>query len=188
VLPMRTVLASSFSNAFLGGLATWAFLSLGSSLVWAAVVAWGCFFHTGGNAKAVQITIVGNALGVLTAWIGGNLLIANPAAIPAPVWAGFVIFAIVIVMVFVGHNIAGYLNFTTLVIPASFYGAASTFAFLVQTPNKLSAGALHSFSFENALVALPVAMIIGAFLGFATAKMTTALAAQKSERNVSEPA
>jgi hypothetical protein len=183
---MRTVIASSFSNAFLGGIATWAFLSVGSSLVWAAVVAWGCFFHTGGNGKAVQITIVGNALGVLFAWIGGNLLTVNPAAIPAPVWAGLVIFSIVIVMVFIGHNIAGYLNFTTLVIPASFYGAASTFAFLVQTPNKLSPAALHSLSFDNALIALPVAMIIGAFLGLGTAKMTTELAAQKPERNVSE--
>jgi hypothetical protein len=185
---MRTVLASSFSNAFLGGVATWAFLSAGSSLVWAAVVAWGCFFHTGGNAKAVQITIVGNALGVLFAWIGGNLLIVNPAPIPAPVWAGLVVFCIVIIMVFIGHNIAGYLGFTTLVIPASFYGAASTFAFLVQTPNKLSAAALHSLSLNNALIALPIAMIIGAFLGLATAKMTGALATSKPKLNVSEPA
>jgi hypothetical protein len=188
VLPMRTVLASSFSNALLGGLATWAFLSVGSSLVWAAVIAWGCFFHTGGNAKAVRITIVGNALGVFFAWLGGNLLVVNPPSIPAPIWAGLAIFSIVIVMVFIGHNIAGYLNYTTLVIPASFYGAASTFAFLVQTPNKLSPTALHSFSFDNALIAVPIAMVVGAFLGLATAKMTTALATPKSEVGVSEAA
>lgn len=187
MLPMRMVLASSFSNAFLGGIATWAFLSVGSSMVWAAVVAWGCFFHTGGNAKAVQITIVGNVLGILFAWIGGNLLIVNPVTIPAPVWAGLVIFGIVIVMVFIGHNIAGHLGFTTLVIPASFYGAASTFAFLVQTPAKLSAAALHSFSLNNALIVLPIAMVIGAFLGLATAKMTSALGTAKPV-NVSEPA
>ena len=178
MLPLRTMLASSFSNALLGGIATWAFLSAGSSLVWAAVVGWGCFFHTGGDNRAVRITIVGNALGVLTAWIAGHLLISNPASIPAPLWAGLVIFAVVICMVFIGHLMAIYFGFTTLVIPASFYGAASTFAFLIQTPNKLNSPALLSLSLDNALIVLPISMVIGAFLGLATAKMTNALAPQ----------
>ena len=56
---MRLVLASSFSNAFLGGLATWAFLTQGDFLVWAAVIAWGCFFHTGGAPRSVVTTVAG---------------------------------------------------------------------------------------------------------------------------------
>ena len=51
---MRMMLSSSFSNAFLGGLAVWAFLSVGGVLVWAAVIAWGCFFHAGGDSNAVR--------------------------------------------------------------------------------------------------------------------------------------
>lgn len=176
MLPMRTMAASSFSNALLGGIATWAFLSVGSILVWAAVIAWGCFFHTGGDARALRITIVGNALGVFAAWIAGHLLIANPASIPAPLWAGLAVFIVVICMVFIGHLMAVYFAFTTLVIPASFYGAASTFAFLVQTPNKLNSPMLLSLSLDNALIVLPISMVIGAFLGLGTAKMTNALA------------
>jgi hypothetical protein len=170
------MLSSSFSNAFLGGVATFAFLSAGSSLVWAAVIAWGCFFHTGGTTRALAITIPGNLLGILTAWTAGGLLINNPAAIPGPVWAGLVIFVLVLIMVFIGHQIAVHLQLTTLVIPASFYGAAATFAYMIQTPGRLTTPTLYSASFVNPLIVMSIAMVIGAFLGLATATMTVALA------------
>jgi Protein of unknown function (DUF1097) len=179
---MRLMLSSSFSNAFLGGIATFAFISAGSSLVWAAVIAWGCFFHTGGNSRAIAITIIGNLLGILTAWTAGNILIQNPANIPGPVWAGLVIFVLVMIMVFIGHQLAVHLKLTTLVIPASFYGAAATFAFLIQTPGRLTPSPLHSASLENALIVMPIAMVIGAFLGLGTAKMTSVLAESGSAK------
>src|SRR5689334_11207314 len=47
--------ALSLSIAVLG--AVWAFLALGPLsgfvLVWAGFIAWGCFFHTGGDQKAL---------------------------------------------------------------------------------------------------------------------------------------
>jgi hypothetical protein len=171
---MRLMLSSSFSNAFLGGLATFAFLGLGSNLVWAAVIAWGCFFHTGGDTRALAITITGNILGILTAWTVGVALPHNPG-IPNPVWAGLLVLVFVFVMVFIAHQLAVHMKLTTLVVPASFYGAAATFALMVQTPGRLDL--LLSASLENPLIAMPISMIIGALLGFATAKMTTALAA-----------
>jgi len=172
---MRLMLSSSFSNAFLGGLATFAFLGLGSSLVWAAVIAWGCFFHTGGNSRALAITIIGNILGILTAWIIGLAVVHNPG-IPDSVWAGLLVFVFVMIMVFIAHQLAVHMNFTTLVVPATFYGAAATFALMVQTPGRLTQQVLLSASLENPLIAMPISMIIGALLGFTTAKMTTALA------------
>jgi hypothetical protein len=172
---MQLMLSSSFSNAFLGGLATFAFLSLGSTLVWAAVIAWGCFFHTGGDSRALAITILGNILGILTASIIAVALTYNPG-IWDPIWAGLMVFVFVMIMVFIGHQLAVHLKFTTLIIPASFYGAAATFALLVQTPGRLAREVLLSGSFESPWVAMPISMIIGAFLGFATAKMTAALA------------
>jgi Protein of unknown function (DUF1097) len=172
---MRLMLSSSFSNALLGGLATFAFLSLGSSLVWAAVIAWGCFFHTGGDSRALAITITGNILGILTAWIVGVALTHNPG-IPNPIWAGLLVFVLVMIMVFIGHQLAVHMKLTTLVVPASFYGAAATFALMVQTPGRLIQEVLMSASLENPLIVMPISMIIGALLGFATAKMTTALA------------
>lgn len=173
---MRMILASSFSNAFFGGLATWAFLSGGGLLVWAAVIAWGCFFHVGGNVNAVRVTITGNCLGILAAWIAGLLLTANPVGVAPPVWAGLVVFTVVIVMVFIGHQIGLHLKMTILVVPASFYGAAATFAYMIQTPDKLTTQVLLSASIENPLIVMPISMAIGAFLGLATAWMTTALA------------
>jgi hypothetical protein len=172
---MRLMLSSSFSNAFLGGLATFVYLALGSSLVWAAVIAWGCFFHTGGNSRALAITIPGNILGILTAWTVGVAFNHNPG-IPNSVWAGLLVFVLVMIMVFVAHQLAVHMKLTTLVVPATFYGAAATFALMVQTPGRMTQQALLSASLENPLIAMPISMIIGALLGFATAKMTTALA------------
>jgi hypothetical protein len=172
---MRMMLSSSFSNAFLGGLAVWAFLSMGGVLVWAAIIAWGCFFHAGGDANALRITIPGNLLGIFTAWTAGIILTLNPASVPAPAWAGLVVGLLTFIMVFIGHQLAVRYGLTIRVVPASFYGAASTFAYLVQTPDRLTTKALFSLSFDNALIALPISMIIGAFLGFATAWMTQAL-------------
>ena len=169
---MRLVLASSFSNAFLGGLATWAFLTQGDFLVWAAVIAWGCFFHTGGTPRSVLTTIVGNSWGCLCAWTAGLLFSIGPAAMPGPVWAGLVVFAVVIVMVFVGHQMAIHWKMTIVVVPACFYGAASTFAYMVQTPGRLSPQVLLSASVQNPLLVIPVSMAVGAFLGLATAWMT----------------
>jgi Protein of unknown function (DUF1097) len=173
---MRFMLSSSFSNAFFGGLATFIFLSLGSSLVWGAVIAWGCFFHTGGDTRALAITIPGNILGILTAWTIGVALNHNPGFYD-PLWAGLLVFVLVIIMVFIAFQLAVHLKLPTLIVPATFYGAAATFALMVQTPGRLAQQVLLSASLENPLVAMPVAMIIGALLGFATAKMTVALAA-----------
>jgi hypothetical protein len=79
-------------------------------------------------------------------------------------------------MVFIGHQLAVRLGLTVRVVPASFYGAAATFAYLVQTPGRLDTKVLFALSFDNALIALPISMLIGAFLGYATGKMTDALA------------
>lgn len=169
---MRLVLASSFANAFLGGLATWAFIVQGDFLVWAAVIAWGCFFHTGGAPRSVLTTIVGNSWGCLCAWTAGLLFTVGPVALPGSVWSGLVVFVAVIVMVFVGHQMAIYWKMTVVVVPACFYGAASTFAYMIQTPGKLAHTVLLSASTQNPLVAIPISMAVGALLGLATARMT----------------
>jgi hypothetical protein len=177
---MRFVLSSSFSNAFLGALAVFSFLSVGSSVVWAAVIAWGCFFHTGGDINALPRTIVGNCLGICAAWVAGLILTQNPAWIPGPLWGGTMVGLVTFVMVFIGHQLSIHLKLTIAVVPAAFYGAAATFALMVQTPGKLSPDVLLSASFANPAVALPFVMALGALLGFATAKMTSALATSRS--------
>src|SRR4030043_2009671 len=55
----------------LGAVATWLFLGpLGGMLaIWAAFIAWGCFFHCGGKEQGLQSAILNNAAGAIIAGI-----------------------------------------------------------------------------------------------------------------------
>src|SRR5216683_1998424 len=79
---MSQLVALSVSIGVLG--AVWAFLALGPLagfvLVWAGFIAWGCFFHTGGDNKALIKTIAGNAYGALVAWIAFLIIVNVPVA------------------------------------------------------------------------------------------------------------
>lgn len=165
--------ALSLSIAVLGGIATWAFLSLGGIFIWAAFVAWACFFHTGGDNNALRNTIVGNIFGTVCAWLAAVIILAVPlaASLTLPVWAGVVV-GVSVWVVCMAANIKAL-----AVIPASFYGYASTFAFLLQTPDKLSLAKLTSASLDNALIVIPISMAIGAVLGFVSGKLGATLAA-----------
>mgnify|MGYP001566206216 FL=1 len=81
--------ALSLSIGVLGGLAAWAFLSLGGILIWAAFLGWACFFHTGGDNNALRNTIVGNVFGSVSAWIAAVVILAIPLAdkLTLPLWA-----------------------------------------------------------------------------------------------------
>jgi Protein of unknown function (DUF1097) len=171
---MSQLSALSLSIALLGGVATWAFLAFGGVFIWAAFVAWACFFHTGGDANALRNTIVGNVFGTLCAWIAAVVILAVPLAgrLSLPLWAGIVV-GVSVWVVCIAANVKAL-----AVIPASFYGYASTFAFLLQTPEKLSLSKLTSASLDNALVAVPVSMAIGAVLGFVSSKLGAVLTAK----------
>ncbi|MCW9035904.1 MAG: DUF1097 domain-containing protein [Rhodospirillales bacterium] len=166
---MSLLVALSISISVLGGIATWAFLSAwsGPVLIWAAFVAWGCFYHSGGDEAALKNTIVGNLFGVICAWVAAVIILSIPmaATLTLPVWAGLVVGGTVFVVVMAAHIPA------FSVIPASVYGYASTFAFLLQTPKALSLEALTTANLGNALLIIPISMIVGAAFGFASAKV-----------------
>jgi hypothetical protein len=44
---MAALYATVLVCGVLAGLATWVYLSVGTVLVWAAFLAWACFFHNG---------------------------------------------------------------------------------------------------------------------------------------------
>jgi len=60
-------------------------------------------------------------------------------------------------------------------VPGTTFGYACTFAFLLQTPDRLALPKLLSASFDNSLVVVPVSMVAGALFGFASAKLAAAL-------------
>jgi len=68
---MSKLTALAVSIAILGGV--WAYLALNPlasiALVWVGFIAWGCYFHTGGDAAALQKTIAGMSYGAVIAGI-----------------------------------------------------------------------------------------------------------------------
>ena len=168
---MTGLLPLMVSIGILAGVATWIFLTAGAILIWAAFVAWACFFHSGGDEAALKSTIVCNIFGVICAWIAAIVILSIPLAetLTLPLWA-----AIVVAVTVAAYTIAA--NITLLSsIPATPYGYACTFAFLLQTPDKLSIDMLTSASLNNALIVVIVSMVIGALFGFATGKFAAVL-------------
>jgi Protein of unknown function (DUF1097) len=196
---MPQLVALSLSIAVLG--AIWAFLALGPLagfvLVWAGFIAWGCFFHTGGDQKALVKTICGTVYGVIVAWIA-LLLIVN-------IGGGLIVNAIIVgVTVFFLVIVAKIDQLSA--VPANVYGYAATVAYAISahvavptlaapvgaTPEvakvfeeagkSLAAvaasdplGNLTSPSFANPLVILIVSVVLGAILGYISGHVASAL-------------
>lgn len=168
---MPKLTALSVSIALLGGL--WAYLALGPLagfvLVWAGFIAWGCYFHTGGDTAALQKTITGTIYGAVLAWIALMLIVNVPVPLPAPLWPAIVVAITVFFLVIVaGCNLLS-------VVPANVYGYAATVAYALQTPTTDAGGPLHSLmavSFANPLILLAVSFAIGAVFGMLSGKLS----------------
>jgi hypothetical protein len=171
---MPQLIALSLSIAVLG--AIWAFLALGPLagfvLVWAGFVAWGCFFHSGGDDQALRKTIAGNAYGIVIAWIALLIIVNVPIAALGTVWPAVVVGVTVFLLVIVAS--ADLLS----VVPANVYGYASTVAYSLHQPSEAGTGPLQNLAspnFENPLVLLIVSMVIGAIFGYASGRVAKAL-------------
>lgn len=170
---MSSLVALSVSIGVLGAIATW--LALGPLaaflVIWVIFIGWATFFATGGNNEALKKTITCNVFGVLSAWIAALIILGIPLgdAIGLPVWGAIVVGVTVLAMCLAAHIEA------LSTIPASVYGYAATFAFLLQTPEVLSMSALTSVSFNNALIVVAVSLIVGAIFGLLSGKLGNAL-------------
>ncbi len=168
---MSQLIALTISVGVLAGVATWLFLAVGSIVIWGAFVAWACYFHSGGDNAALKSTIISNVFGVICAGIAAIIILAVPgaAALGLPLWA-----AIVVAVTVAAYVLASKVELLSS-IPGTTYGYACTFAYLLQTPEKLSLEALTSVNFSNGLIVVPVSMIIGALFGYASGKGAAAL-------------
>ncbi len=163
----------SLSIGVLGAVATWLFLTVGGILIWAAFVGWGCYFHNGGNNDALKTTVVNNVFGCLCAWIAAAVILGVPLAnsLTLPVWAAIAVGVMVWVLC-MAANIKALSS-----IPSGVYGFACTFAFLLQTPEKLSLANLMAPSLDNGFLVVALSMVIGALFGFASSKLAAAMPA-----------
>ena len=175
---MPQLVALSLSIAVLG--AVWAFLALGPLagivLVWAGFIAWGCFFHTGGDDKALVKTIAGTAYGAFVAWIALLIIVNVPMPALGTVWPAIVVGVTVFFLVIVAS--VDQLS----VVPANVYGYAALVAYsLHHAPAAPATGPLQnlgSASFANPLVLLIVSFILGALFGYASGQLAKVLGKQ----------
>jgi Protein of unknown function (DUF1097) len=169
------LLALSLSIGVLG--AIWAFLALGPLsafvLVWAGFIAWGCFFHSGADNKALIKTIVGNAYGALVAWVALVIIVNVPVPALGTVWPAIVVGVTVFCLVIVAS--VDLLS----VVPANVYGYAALVAYSLHQPSAAPAtGPLHNLvspSFANPLALLIVSMVIGALFGYVSDQLAKVL-------------
>ena len=178
---MPPLVALSFSIAVLGGI--WTYLALGPLsgivLVWAGFIAWGCFFHAGGDNKALIKTIVGTTYGVLIGWIA--LLILFKAGI-ADMGTG-AIAGVVGVTVFFLVIVASIEPLSA--VPANVYGYAAIVAYSLHqasapgaTPDVPGTGPLQNLispSVENPLILLIASLILGAIFGYLSGQLAKAI-------------
>jgi hypothetical protein len=157
---MSSLLSLSLSIAVLGGI--WAYLALGPLagfvLVWAGFIAWGCFFHSGGDGKALTKTICGTVYGAVVGWIA--LLIIFKFGVGGMGVAA--IAAVVAVTVFFLVIVASMDALS--VVPANVYGYAAIVAYALH-----AAGAQDNLTvagFANPLLLLIASLIAGAVMGY----------------------
>lgn len=174
---MPQLVALSLSIAVLG--AVWAFLALGPLagfvLVWAGFIAWGCFFHSGADQKALIKTICGTAYGAVIAWIALLIIfkggVGGMGTIAIAIVVGVTVFFLVIVAKIEPLS----------VVPANVYGYASTVAYSLHqasvpgaSPDVIGTGPLESLtspSFANPLLLLILSFILGAIGGYLSAQL-----------------
>lgn len=165
---MSKLTALAVSIAVLGGV--WAFLALNPlasvALVWVGFIAWGCFFHTGGDTAALQKTIAGMVYGAVIAGVALYLvssgMLGGLGALAAPVIIAVTVFLLVIV--------AG--NSLLSVVPANVYGYAAT-AGLALTAG--SAANVTAMDATNPVVLVIISSVLGALFGLASGKLAGAL-------------
>lgn len=158
------LVALSLAIAVLGAVATWICLSVGL-LIWAAFIAWACFFHSGGDTNALKKTIVCTIWGVICAWVAAMVIVSVPMPGLGLLWPAIVVGVTVFILCILAH--VELLN----VIPASVYGYAATFAYLLQTPEALSAARLTAPNLGNAAIIVTISLVLGAIFGFLSGKL-----------------
>jgi hypothetical protein len=167
---MPQLVALSISIAVLG--AVWAFLALGPLagfvLVWAGFIAWGCFFHTGGDTNALIKTIAGTAYGALVGWVALLIIVHVPMPSASAVWPAIVVGVTVFFLVIVAS--VEQLS----AVPANVYGYAAIVGYSLHQPSALEN--LAAPSFANPLILLIVSMVIGAVFGYLSGELTKLLA------------
>lgn len=170
---MDKLTALSLSIGILSGIAT--FFAVGPAagvfFIWAATIAWAAYFLLGANQEAAINTIVNGIFGIFMAWITALLLIKiDPTASPGFEVSAAVVVGVVVVALCLAAKLPAF-----AVIPVGVLGYSSTFAYLLQTPDKLTSEVLTSASLTNPLLVISISFIIGTAFGHVSGQLAEKL-------------
>ncbi len=170
---MNQLTALSISIGVLAGLAT--FLAVGPLsgvfFIWAATISWAAYFALGGTTEAAKNTAVCGIFGVALATYAAVLItkISPDAMLGFPLTAAFIVTVSVIVLCLAANIPA------LSAIPASVLGYSATFAYLLQTPSKLSPEVLLNVGWDNPMLIVSFSLALGVGFGIASAKLAAKL-------------
>jgi hypothetical protein len=170
---MDKLTALSISISGLSGVAT--FLAVGPAsgifFIWAATIAWAAYFFLGATKEALKSTIICGIFGVFMAWVTAVIL-TETSTEAAP---GFSVMAAITVSVAVLVLCLAAKIPQLATIPASVLGYSSTFAYLLQTPDKLTQDVLLGISLDNPLLVISISIVVGTFFGQFSAQLAAKL-------------
>ncbi|MBH0236323.1 DUF1097 domain-containing protein [Methylobrevis albus] len=173
---MNLVTALAVVIGVLGAIATYLFLGPAGGLglqIWAAFIAWGSFFHCGGNEAALKSSVIANLWGSVWATIAFALILnvgIGELPLNAAVWVG-----VTVALMILGAHLPLF-----GAIPAAVYGYAATAGFIILAlfvPGTLSNATLFSLvPGQGPFITIGLSMIIGALFGLVSGKIAGALA------------
>jgi hypothetical protein len=166
--------AAALAAALVAAAAVLAFSQLPDLCVWAAFIGWASYDHSGATAVAAARSSAALVFGVVMAWAVACAVAAGmlplSVSLATAISAGAASFLIVIAS-----------RVTLLsVVPATFYGFASTFAYLSLAPGAFTVAALTTLGWKNAVVNVPISLLLGTGLGVAQSRLAGMLAANNS--------
>ena len=166
--------AAALAAALVAAASVLAFSAMPHLFVWAAFIGWASYDHSGATPQAALRSSAALVFGVIMAWAVALVVTAGTLPLNTPlataVTAGIASFVIVLA------SAAPILS----TVPATFYGFASTFAYLSLVPGAFTINAMTAFDWENIIVAMPISLLIGSCLGIAQGRLAQALAAGKT--------
>ena len=168
---LSSLTAAALAAALIAAASVLAFSAMHVLFVWAAFIGWASYDHSGATLQAALRSSAALVFGVVMAWAVAIVVAAGvlplSASLATAVTAGIASFLIVLAS-------AGPILST---VPATFYGFASTFAYLSLVPGAFTINAMTGLNWKNANVAVPLSLLIGTGLGIAQGWLASVLAA-----------
>jgi len=164
-----SLIAAAIAAALVAAFAVIVFSQWSNLLVWAAFIGWASYDLSGDNRQAALRSSACLVFGAAMAWAvaavvatGTAPLSATPAAALVAGAASFLIVAASSVPIL-------------SIVPAVFYGFASTFAYASLVPGASAIGSLTASTWRNAFVAVAISLVIGTALGLLHGWLASAL-------------